>query len=552
MAQYNQYKWNGGVGSYLDPTQWAPAGIPLYGIDAIATIDAGTSSLSNAEPNGVTLFLGGQADPTLQFKDAAFGPGMTVDVRLSATLDLEGYDTNYGTIAVGDLNALVNTIFTIGTKGSGYLNQYGTVTVGAASTLLIERDTFLNNAGLIALAGGSAVINEAISGVGTIELEAASSTLDVRAGVGLGQTFSLDKGTLTVDDFGAFQGRIANFTSNAATLVLGGLTFDAAIYTADASGERLVLTNKGSVVGLLQLDDTSATNYTVTAGATGIAITPSQTYSNGDIPSSITEGTVIIRNAEPNGRTVALGGPGLAGQSGGPDLTLSNAALGPSLILTVASPAAVGPQSAEITVQGYDTNFGKINVIPSADALVSGSGNTLTINIQPYSQLNQNGIISVISPQTVTASSSVLTFAGPGTLNNNGLIDIGAHSFAVFSGKVTGSGTIVVDGGGADLFNAASTQTLDFRGGTINTSTTTLNAAIKNWDSHGELIFNSFIDSVQFNQTSAAGGELSLYGGESLVGYLNLLGTYATSQFNIIQGHTEVGISVGGTFGRPA
>lgn len=549
MAQYN---WNGGIGSYLDPTQWAPAGVPLYGMDATATIDAGTASLSDAEPNGVTLSLGGQADPTLQFKDAAFGPKMTVDASYFATLDLEGFDANYGTIAVGAPNALVNTIFTIGTKSSGYLNQYGTVTVGAASTLLMDRNTFLNNAGTIALVGGSALITEAISGIGTIELAAVSSTLDVRAGVGLGQTFALEKGTLTIDDYGAFQGRIADFTSNAATLVLGGLKFDAATYAQDASGERLVLTSKGSVVGLLQLDNTAATHYTVTPGATGIAITPSQIYSNGNIPSSITEGEVTIRNAEPNGRTVALGGPGFAGQSGGPNLILSNAALGPSLVVTVASPAAVGTQSAEITVQGYDTNFGKINVIPSADALVSGNGNTLTINIQPHSQFNQDGTISVISPQTVTSSSSVLAFAGPGTLNNNGLIDIGAHSFAVFSGKVTGGGTIVVDGGGADLFNAASTQTIDFRGGTINTSTTMLNAAIKDWNSSGELIFNNYISSVQFDQTSAAGGDLKLFGEGTQVGSLHLLGTYATSQFNLIQGHTSVGISVGGTFSAPA
>jgi hypothetical protein len=205
-----------------------------------------------------------------------------------------------------------------------------------------------------------------------------------------------------------------------------------------------------------------------------------------------------------------------------------------------------------MTIQGYDTNFGKINVIPSADALVSGNGNTLTINIQEHSQFNQNGLISVISPQTVTSSSSVLNFAGPGTLNNNGLIDIGAHSFAVFSGKVTGGGTIVVDGGGADLFNAASTQTIDFRSGTINTSATTLDASIKNWNSGGELIFNSFIDSVQFVQTSAAGGDLKLFGGATQVGDLHLLGTYTTSLFNIIPGHTEVGISVGGTFNPPA
>ena len=49
------YTWNGGTGSYLDPTQWTPSTVPLYGLDTVAVINAGTVSLSGTEPNGITL-----------------------------------------------------------------------------------------------------------------------------------------------------------------------------------------------------------------------------------------------------------------------------------------------------------------------------------------------------------------------------------------------------------------------------------------------------------------------------------------------------------------
>ena len=51
-------KWNGGTGDYLDPAQWTPAAVPFYDSDTIATIDAGTVTLSNAEPNNIRLLLG--------------------------------------------------------------------------------------------------------------------------------------------------------------------------------------------------------------------------------------------------------------------------------------------------------------------------------------------------------------------------------------------------------------------------------------------------------------------------------------------------------------
>ena len=130
------YTWNGATGNYLDPTQWTPGDVPLYGADTVATINAGTVSLGNAEPNGITLLFGGPAglDPTqpkLVLSNAAFGPDMTLDMSYYGTLEVDGSDANFGMVAVGDPRVL--TFITVDSSGFGALRQYGTVSVGAFS-----------------------------------------------------------------------------------------------------------------------------------------------------------------------------------------------------------------------------------------------------------------------------------------------------------------------------------------------------------------------------------------------------------------------------------
>ena len=121
------HRWNGGVGSYLDPAQWTPAVVPLYGTNETATIDAGMVTLSNAEPNGITLVLGGATNPELLLSNAAFGPATTIDTTSLATLGVQGYDTNYGRITLGGTLA-------VDTGGYGQFNQLGTITVPAGSS----------------------------------------------------------------------------------------------------------------------------------------------------------------------------------------------------------------------------------------------------------------------------------------------------------------------------------------------------------------------------------------------------------------------------------
>lgn len=276
-----------------------------------------------------------------------------------------------------------------------------------------------------------------------------------------------------------------------------------------------------------------------------VEIRPTTVYSDGSIPGSITADSVTIRNAEPNGQTVALGASSPP-RFLGPDLTLDNAALGPDLLLTVASPEATGPQTGTLTVQGYDTNYGEIDIVPPADAQATGRGNTLTIDMQPGSQLNQEGTIRIASLPPGSVVGSSLVFSGSGTLNNDGQILVEPGGNANLNVNTTGSGTITVDHGTLALFNAASTQTVDFLGGTIYASASAFNATIKDWGSEGEIVLGSSVSSVQFDQTSASGGDLQLFAGTTQVGALHLLGTYATSDFTVTPGYRTVSINASG------
>ena len=276
-------------------------------------------------------------------------------------------------------------------------------------------------------------------------------------------------------------------------------------------------------------------------GVTGDYLDPAQ-WTPGDVPlygsdnvATISAGTATLSDAEPNGITLTLGvvQPGTAAAS--PTLALSNAALGPDMTLDAVGQATLG-------VDGYDTTYGQINVSPPGTAGFQGR-DTLTINIGTGSQLNQEGTIAVVSPQTVGSTGATLFVNGSGTLNNDGEIYFGPGSVGQFGNSaqspysVTGSGTITLDHATANLFGAASTETVDLLGGTLNTSVS-LGATIKDWNSDGTLAFNpsAIVRSVQFNQTSDTGGNLQLFGAAGQIGDLHLLGTYATSDFTVGQG----------------
>ncbi len=318
-------------------------------------------------------------------------------------------------------------------------------------------------------------------------------------------------------------------------------------------------------------------NYTWNgaAGDYGDYLDPAQ-WTPGDVPLygaddvatiSISTGTVALSDAEPNNITLTLGRdpsttitldlardpstvgaistlplsypiPRLVLPLSYPILALRNAALGPDMTLNAAGLAG-------LRVDGYDTNYGRINAVPFSDGQGPGNGAALIVNIGPGTLVNQEAQLN--QEGTIAVTNSSLVIDGPGTLNNNGQIFIGPGSAGVFETSTIGSGTITVDHANVSLYSAASTQTVDLLGGTLGTSPT-LEATIKDWNNDGQLTFAlAFsVNSVQFNQTSDAGGDLQLFGAAGQVGDLHLLGTYATSDFTLAPSRSGTSLGVSG------
>lgn len=269
----------------------------------------------------------------------------------------------------------------------------------------------------------------------------------------------------------------------------------------------------------------------------------------------IQSGTVTLSNTKPNDITIALAGPSQAVQ---PNLVLENAALGPGVYLTLTTSANSLPgQSpavgfATITVDGYDTIEGRISVGVGRGV----NPDFLTVLISPYSQLNQEGTIGVTISSELQVSG---TDQGPGTLNNDGAINVSGGS-VIISADVIGSGTIAffsepTSASAAVELGAgvSATQHISFDDPNYFASRESLRI-----DSpsafHGIIDgFKNRLDSITLANTQATGayfaqvtpdsGALLLLNGQAVVGALTVTGTHASNAYGVsnnLDGSTTV------------
>lgn len=259
----------------------------------------------------------------------------------------------------------------------------------------------------------------------------------------------------------------------------------------------------------------------------------------------IQSGTVTLRNTKPNDVSIALAGPNEANQ---PNLVLDNAAFGPGVYLTLVSFANSAPGQAPavgfatITVNGYDTNEGRISL---------GGGKTnpdfLNIAIAPYSQLNQEGTISVFDSSQLRVNG---TDGAPATLNNDGTIIIAGGS-AIISADIIGSGTLAFVSASPSFSEAAelgagvsATQHISFSD--PNLSGTRESLRINHPSAfHGVIDgFADRLDSITLANTQATGayfaqvtpesGALLLLNGQEVVEALTVTGTHASNAYGVV------------------
>jgi len=281
-----QFLWNGNDGAYTDAMQWTPEGVPLYDSSDSAVIRTGTVVLSNTEPNNIAISLGGVSaatQPNLVLDNAALGPDVRLGLSPSTsntntpvgygTITVQGYDTNYGTISLGEANPAPEAV-TITIAPYGQLNQEGTINVGISPPLRVtgsgDAPATLNNDGVInVLENGQAIISVDVIGSGTIAFTSfpaglGSGYAELGAGVSSNQHVSFEGNSfaaLRIDDPSAFHGVIDGFTSPTRAVTLANTQATGAYFaqiTPD-SGALLVL-NGQQVVDALTVSGAHPSN----------------------------------------------------------------------------------------------------------------------------------------------------------------------------------------------------------------------------------------------------------------------------------------------------
>jgi len=229
-----QFKWNGNDGFYTDAANWTPAGVPLWDGGASALIESGTVTLSDAEPNAISITLSGPdaaTQPNLVLDNAALGPDVSLGLTppstegrfvfaAFATLTIDGYDTSQATIYVGGGRGGPGPQFlTIAIAPYGQLNQEGTINL-SLGTLLVngtgQAPATLNNDGAINVLGTAILSTDGI-GSGTIAFLPNSTTsglIEFGGAVSATQHVSFNKytaGGIRIDDPSAFHGVLDGF-----------------------------------------------------------------------------------------------------------------------------------------------------------------------------------------------------------------------------------------------------------------------------------------------------------------------------------------------------
>ncbi len=286
-----QYTWNGNNGSYTDAAQWTPQEVPLYGGGASALIQSGTATLSDAQPNDVSIILSAPSaatQPNLVLDNAALGPGVFLTLVPPgmngqfpdlgfATIAVDGYDTSEARIFLGGSQTNPDTL-TVAIAPYGQLNQEGTIGVFNGSRLLVQgtgqAPATLNNDGTINVGGGGATISADVVGSGTIAFlptPTGSGAVEFGGAVAATQHIAFNptsSAQIRIDDPANFHGVLDGFNGSpdgspgALYKVTLADTQATGTYFAQVTPEAgaLLVLNGQQVVGALTVTGTHASN----------------------------------------------------------------------------------------------------------------------------------------------------------------------------------------------------------------------------------------------------------------------------------------------------
>jgi hypothetical protein len=260
--------------------------------NSLVDIDYGTLTLESRTLDGPNLSLrepaGSQNSTTCVLINSTIGAHSQISVRndnsaggvmpriaIAGRVELDGAMTFVGNGAAVSI-----------AQGATFSND-GSISIDARGTQFTGNGAFVNN-GLI-LVTGTSRIDTALSGSGTVSLEAGAS-VEIGASVGASETIWLGAGanTLHLAQPAAFAGQIAGFSS-ADLLVLDGATVTSAFGSTASESDSTIVTlfNGTSVVGTLRFSATEpGAVFQLGADAAGnptIALAPTVTSASTDL-----------------------------------------------------------------------------------------------------------------------------------------------------------------------------------------------------------------------------------------------------------------------------
>jgi autotransporter-associated beta strand protein len=462
--------WNGGDGSWTDPSKWdsgVPAGtdnviFTTGTVDVTTTAVAGDINFGSNPGDGVSVNVKGSS-ASLTAGSLAVGDGGGSAVKADLTVS-DGATVDIGGLTIGDD---YNDEGIVTVSGSGTSLEASSIKVGGGST--IKR-------AILTLSGGAQVGssgNVSIGKKGFINIGAAENASAVEAG-----TFSVESGK-SVRFYSSGGKLVFNHTNTNYVFApdITGTRDESNInivhgttrFTGDLSGYAGNTNVKGGTLSIAEQNNLGTGDLGLSGGT--LEVTDDTTLANAVTLTADKTSTVSVASDKSVTASGVISGSGALTKSGAGKLTLSGDNTG---------------HTGGTTVTAGTLSIATQNNLGTGDLTLDGGTLAVTETIDDFSKAisttGANSAISIASDKTVTASgvisgSGALTKSGAGTLKLSvantytGGTTVSEGTLSIGEQNNLGTGDLTLDGG-----TLAVTETIDDFSKAI--STTGANSAI--------------------------------------------------------------------------
>ncbi len=286
---------------------------------------------------------------------------------------------------------------------------------------------------------------------------------------------------------------------------------------------------------------------TFSGGATFMDITGSAS-----VASLTTSGDVLLLGTL-NAGTAIQGFSGALSQTGtlaldsGASLVLAGGAAIGGLVevggagkLTAAGTATFTTPNAELlAINGGTMQFASVNTttgITYVPVLYSPS----VVADDPKSSIDfgtaGNAVVGALTIDSGITANFSGTIDGNVVVNGTLAVTNAALTIAPFGSaapSVSGSGTLLIGGGGILTLTGSDSAAIQFGGGTLALGSTLPAATISGFAAGDAITLTRLVTGLTYMQTGAANGTLTLLSGTTTIGTLNLAGAYTAQQFRV-------------------